>query len=307
MRREAPVDPRKLLYFVSIVEAGSLKKAAAQLGVSQPALSTSMDRLEASLGIQLLDRGPTGVVPTPIGELICTHARLIKYELERATQQIANQGRRQPRTLTLGVLPSLASSVLPQAVAAWRGENPSTRLRIVEKVQVDLLIGLLCGEFDLIVGMTEYYDILDGLKQRVMFRDRQCVFARPAHPVFGLENLSWTSLAQFAWICPLVGHQRTLLEGLLQSEGVPMPKQIIEGGSVQFVKALVAGSDHLAFLPTHAISQEVAEGKLRPLPITAPQLHRNIAFFHRTGFHWTKADTNLIAQIEDVGRRLSKD
>ena len=301
------MDPKKLLYFVSIVEEGSLKKAAVQLGVSQPALSTSMDRLEASLGIKLLDRGPSGVSPTPIGELIFSHARRIKDEVERAQFQIANQGQRQKRSLTAGLLPSLASSILPHAISAWRREHPSIRLRIVEKVQVNLLIGLLRSELDLIIGMTEYYNILDGLKQRVLFRDRQCVFARPRHPAFDLKEMSWGDLAKFAWICPLVGHQRTVLDDLLHSEGLAMPEQIIEGGSVQFVKSLVAGSDHLALLPTHAISQEVAEGKLRALPISAPQLERSIAYFHRTGFHLTKADRDFIANVQAIGRRLSRE
>ena len=150
------MDPRKLLYFVSIVEHGSLKKAAKQLHVSQPALSTSMDRLEASLGNKLLVRSATGVVPMPIGELIFSHARLIKDEIELARIQIHNRDNKRKSVLTIGVLPSLASSVIPVALSNWSREHPTTRIRIVEKVQVDLLIGLLRGEFDLIVGMTAY-------------------------------------------------------------------------------------------------------------------------------------------------------
>ena len=64
------MDPRKLVYLASVIEQGSLKKAAEQLQVSQPALSTSMHRLETSLGVKLLQRGPTGMVPTPSGELL---------------------------------------------------------------------------------------------------------------------------------------------------------------------------------------------------------------------------------------------
>ena len=58
------MDPRKLLYMKSVVDHGSFSKAARKLQVSQPALSTSMDRLEASMGVKLLERGPMGVVPT---------------------------------------------------------------------------------------------------------------------------------------------------------------------------------------------------------------------------------------------------
>ena len=58
------MDPRKLLYLASVIEHGSFKKAAKHLNISQPALSTSMDRLEESLGSKLLNRGPAGITPT---------------------------------------------------------------------------------------------------------------------------------------------------------------------------------------------------------------------------------------------------
>ncbi|MGO7421359.1 LysR family transcriptional regulator, partial [Rhizobium ruizarguesonis] len=70
------IDPKKLLYFAAVIEQGSLNRAARQLSVSQPALSTSMDRLEAELGMQLLERGPKGIVATRKGDILYCHARL---------------------------------------------------------------------------------------------------------------------------------------------------------------------------------------------------------------------------------------
>ncbi|TIT81815.1 MAG: LysR family transcriptional regulator, partial [Mesorhizobium sp.] len=64
------IDPKKLLYLATVIERGSLNRAAKQLGISQPALSTSMDRLEASVGMRLLDRGPNGVVTTKQGDIL---------------------------------------------------------------------------------------------------------------------------------------------------------------------------------------------------------------------------------------------
>ncbi len=301
------MDPRKLLYFVSIVEQGSLKKAAGTLNLSQPALSTSMDRLETSLGIKLLERNAKGATPTPMGELIFSHARLIKDEIELARNQVQTRGQKANGVLTIGVLPSLASNVVPLALTRWRAEYPTLRVRIVEKVQIELLIGLLRGDLDLFIGMTEYYDILEGLKQRVIFRDRQRVFARPRHPVFNMQDVTWRDIVQFPWVCPMVGSQRTVLESLLQSQQIAMPRQIIEGGSVQFVKTLVSSSDHLAILPSHTISEDVKDGKLRFLPLTSQMLSRNIAVFHRLDKHLGKSSHDLIAYVEAVGLRLCRE
>lgn len=116
-----------------------------------PALAgMNYPRLEANQLIRVV-ADPAALLTMPKA-----HARLIKDEIELARIQIHNRDNKRKSVLTIGVLPSLASSVIPVALSNWSREHPTTRIRIVEKVQVDLLIGLLRGEFDLIVGMTAY-------------------------------------------------------------------------------------------------------------------------------------------------------
>jgi LysR family transcriptional regulator of gallate degradation len=302
------MDSRKLLYLATVVEQGSLKKAAKCLGVSQPALSKSMDRLESGLGVKLLERGPTGITATAFGELLCSHARLIKEELEFAETRIQNAGKSRARVLTVGTLPSLAASVVPIAVSRWRERHSRVVLRVMERVQVELLFGLLRGDFDFIIAQTEFYDLLDGLKQRVIFRDRLRVFARPKHRLFRLAEPKWADLAQFPWVCPMVGgRQRTILEKLLAAERIDLPQQLIECGSIDFTKALVATSDHLAMLPEHAVTSNPGKSKLRPLRITVPALSRDIAVIFRDGTVLDTPSRDLIRQIETVGADLSRE
>ena len=119
------MDPRKLLYFATVVEQGSLAKAAKQLSVSQPALTKSMDRLEGELGMKLLARGPSGITTTLIGELVYSHARLIRDEMNVVEKRLRGEKSR-ARVLTIGaqfapayidygctVQPALSSSTSP--------------------------------------------------------------------------------------------------------------------------------------------------------------------------------------------------
>jgi DNA-binding transcriptional LysR family regulator len=300
------MDSRKLLYLATVVEQGSLNKAAKHLDVSQPALSKAMDRLEDALGVKLLNRGPSGITTTAYGELLCSHARLIKEELEFAETRIQNAGKRRARVMTVGTLPSLAASVVPLAVSRWRERHPRVLLRVVEKLQVELLFGLLRGDFDFVIAQTQFYNILDGLKQRVIFRDRLRVFARPKHPLFRVGEPTWVHLAEFPWVLPMVGgRQRTVLEQLLASEGIELPKQMIECGSMNFTKALVAASDHLAMLPEHAAMSDPGEYTLKPLAITVPALSRDIAVIFREGVLLDTSSRDLVRQIETAGVDLS--
>lgn len=300
------MDPRKLLYLATVIEEGSLAKAAKRLGISQPALSKSMDRLETELGMKLIERGPAGITPTPSGELVYAHARQIRDEMQLAEARLQNE-KADAAVITMGTLPSLSSSVVPLAVARWRERHPNVLLRVVEKVQIELLLGLRRGEFDFIVGQTEFFDVvLEGLKQRVLFRDRLCVFARRDHPLFRVESLSWSQLAAFPWVCPMVGWpQRTVLEKLVASEGMEPPAQLVECGSIDFTKSLIAASNHLAMLPAHSAASAVSEGFIRALPITVPALKRDIAVIFRERAPLNAASQELVAHVEAVGHELS--
>ena len=296
------MDPRKLLYLASVIEHGSFKKAAKHLHISQPALSTSMDRLEESLGRKLLDRGPAGIIPTPLGELIYSHARLIRDEMDLAERQIRSSDDQSEAAITFGTLPDLATSVVPRALCGWREKYPTRLLSVVNEAQLDLIIGLIRGELDFVVGLTEYYGFLDGLKQRVLFRDRLYVIGRPGHPAFRIEAVSWTEPGTIPVILQMFGRQITLLEQLLTSEGVAgLPKQLTECRSVNFIKSLVSESDSLAMLPACAIALDVRDGRIRPLPISGDLLNRNIAIMFRERSPLTTASRDLVDQIEAAG------
>jgi DNA-binding transcriptional LysR family regulator len=300
------MDPRKLLYLASVVEHGSFKKAAKHLLISQPALSTSMDRLEASLGGKLFERGPAGIIPTSLGELLYTHARLIRDEIDLAEHRMRQKDDNHDELLTFGILPSLATSVVPMAILRWRETYPMQRLRVVDKVHVELLTGLIRGDLDFIIGRTETYDFLDGLKQRVLFRDRLYVMGRPNHPAFRVPPPSWVELAGFPWVLPIVGNQRTVLEKLLASEGVALPRQLTECGSIDFIKSLVSQSDHLALLPTHTVTEEVKEGKIQPLELSLKKLNRDIAVMFRERAPLDEASRSLVAHIQAVGSSFGR-
>ena len=301
------MDPRKLLYFASVIEHGSFKKAAKQLLISQPALSTSMDRFEHSLGDQLLERGPTGVKPTPLGEVLYAHARLIREELELAEKRIRGIDARDGNALVFGTLPSLATSIVPKAICRWRVTHPEQTLRVVDKIQLELLLSLIRGEVEFIVAQTEFYGHLEGLMQRVLFRDCLHVIGRPGHPAFQLEKTTWKELAKFPWIIQMIGRHRTLLERLLTSESAQWPPQLTECGSVACIKSLVASSDSLALLPSSAVSSDVRDGRIRLIDITDQLLHRDIAVMFRERLPLSAAGRELVTQIAAAGAHLGQD
>jgi LysR family pca operon transcriptional activator len=298
------IDPRKLLYFATVIETGSLTSAAKLLNISQPALSTSMERLEASVGMRLLERHAQGVVTTKQGDILYCYARLIREEIQLAKRDLVESGHAE--IIRLGSLPSLASRIVPVALSKWR-ENPrKQRLQVFENAQIDLLIGLLRRDFDFVIGYTKIFDILDGLRQRVLFRDTLCVIAGPKHPLHGESPLTWRQLVAFPWISPTSRRTHTVLETIVRTMNVDLPEQITVCGTVSLLKSLVAETDHLALLPAHAVEEEVADHRLSILPFGDPTFARDIAVFFREGYAMDQAQRDLVACIEQTGLELCR-
>jgi DNA-binding transcriptional LysR family regulator len=300
------IDPKKLLYLASIIESGSFKSAAKALDVSQPALSTSMSRLEAELGMQILLRGPTGVAPTAIGEVLYCHARLIRDAIELAERALLNVNGEHPLSIRIGSLPSLASTVMPMALSRWREAHTERDLHVVEAPQIDLLIGLLRGEFDFVFGFTECYDLEDGLRQRVLFRDKLLVIARAEHPLSNVTDLNWETLVRYPWVAPTARRAHSILAAALKIAKLPPPERMTVCGSVTLLKSLVIDSDHLAVLPAHAVRQELADGRLCSLSISDTALDRNIAVFFRDNYHLDEQSRDLVKLVESVGQELCR-
>lgn len=300
------IDPRKLIYFAAVVELGSISRAAQAMEISQPAMSTSMDRLEAELGISLMERSPRGIVPTAYGDILYCHARLIREEVALARKALANALSGAEESIRIGALPSLAGSIIPTALGRWRERHPDAKLQVVENAQIDLLTGLLRREFDLVIGFTEVFDMMDGLRQQVLFRDLLCVITRAGHPLIGQSDLAWPDLMQFPWIAPTSRRSHTVLDHVMSTMGVGPPQRITVCGSVSLLKTMVSTTDHLALLPIHAVARELEERRLVALPFEDPVLHRNIAVFLREGYVMDDPRKDLVASIRETGAELAR-
>lgn len=301
------IDPRKLLYFASIVEHGSFKKAAKVLGLSQPALSMSMDRLEAELHVQVLVRGPAGVTPTKLGDILYCRAQMIRSEIDLAEREMQSAILSDPDTIRFGTLPSLASGIVPAALNLWREQYPNQGLQVTECPQIDLLTGILRRELDFVIGYTECYDLEEGLRQRVLFRDSLLVIARAGHPLAQATGLTWEDIVSFPWICPTARRTHSVLEAALRIAKVAPPQKTTTGGSVSLQKSILTGSDYLCMLPAHAVRTELLEGRLISLPIQDPILNRQIAVFFREGFALNAASLALIDVIQTVGQKMCRE
>ncbi|RUM24428.1 LysR family transcriptional regulator [Rhizobium vallis] len=290
------------MYFGLIVQLGSLGKAAKALGISQPALSISMDRLEEELKTSLLVRTPTGVEPTAMGESLVRYARQIFECVSAVESAVFGTGVASKEILSFGCLPTLAGSVIPQAIGRWRQTHPEWELQVTERPQNELLWGLLRREYDFAVGVVDRDNQAYGLRQRVLFRERLYVAARPDHPLSKKETVTIRDLTHYPWVSPTTGWRNTALEHILEPAGLSLYHKVTVCSSITLLKSLVAESNNLALLPAHAVKEEMASNKLTLLPLSQENLERSIAVFIREGATPDRPSLALLNLIREQGR-----
>src|SRR6201995_4624879 len=140
------IDLRQLQYLVVIVEEGQITRAAQRLRVAQPALSQAISRLEAQLGVRLLERLPRGIEPTPAGEAFFEKAREALSAVEEA-EDVVHPGAGSEGGLALGFPPALGPMARPW-LRRFIGAHPGVELETRHLTPQERIVELRRGRID---------------------------------------------------------------------------------------------------------------------------------------------------------------
>lgn len=211
---------RDLKWFEKAVQMRSLHSAAVALGVTQPALTKAVRRLETELGVYLLNRTPRGVIPTDMGNALLKRIGLLgEWELDtRALMSDMKAG--ETGELRIGVVPALLDSVLIPVFAS--ALNADIRIRFHTSVQLSdvLLQQLNNGSLDLVVAALPSAQDYLHLGRQLLGKQFSHVVARKGHPL-SRRHYTVAELAQYPWVLPPANISlRTWIDQLMAKAGV---------------------------------------------------------------------------------------
>ncbi|MFM0550829.1 LysR family transcriptional regulator [Paraburkholderia sediminicola] len=195
------METRDLDYLLAVEEHGGIGKAAEALGMSQPALTKAIQRVEAQTGLALFQRTANGVAPTQAGSLFLARARRIALEYEDALKEMHAIRSGEQGVLSLGYSPTVPAALVLGACRQLLKERPAARLRLRRRLARDLVDLLVAGELDLIVAPEPKPDA-NGLSFVELFRDSLSVLADESHPLHRKRNLRLADLADQEWLLP---------------------------------------------------------------------------------------------------------
>lgn len=263
---------RHLDAFSAIARAGSFKKAAAELYLSQPAISKALKELEGILGTTLMERDRSGIRLTQKGEVFLQFAEQSTAALRHGLRSVRTSGTAND-ILKVGVLPSVASSLLPQAVLAFTKGNPDTLLEVNEGSHHDLTSRLRSGRLDLVVGRLGRPQSMQGLVFRQLYSEEAVVVAAPSSAATSVRQFE--DLDQFRVLYPPPDSAiRPLVARMLISRGVPLFRNRIETASAAFGRALTLADPGTVWVISRGVVLgDILEGRLVQLEIdTGPTI-----------------------------------
>ncbi len=294
---------KQLRYFIALAEAGSFGVAAARVSISQPALSLQIKELETIVGAKLIDRAPRNLRLTRAGQLLLDHARRVVSEVGELEQAMRWRDGLSGR-LHLGVIPTVAPYLLPQALTRLRSADLTLDIRVRE-AQTDLLLnGLLSGQLDAAILALPILD--DRIVSEPLFQDR-FLLAGSADRLAqyneegGIASPKQVNPAQLL----LLDEGHCLADQALEVCGLSGRRPIVDLGasSLTTLCGLVVEGFGLTLLPEIAVRTEVsAAPDLALRRFDEPQPHRTIALCRRAN----SRDDGWFADLADVMRTAGR-
>ncbi|TDU05142.1 transcriptional regulator [Streptomyces sp. 846.5] len=267
---------------LAVIRLGSLGRAAAELGVTQPAASSRIAGMERQIGVALLERSPRGSRPTEAGALVAEWAAPVLAAAQALDAGIGALRERRDARLRVSASLTVAEYLMPGWLMALRTALPGTAVELRAANSADVAAQVLAGEADL--GFVEGLRTPAGLDEVRIAADRLHLVVGPSHPWARRRRpVDGAELAA----TPLVlreegsGTREVLDRALAPYGGTATPLLVL--ASTTALKAAAVNGAGPAVLSELAVADEVARGRLVSVPLTGLDLSRPLRAVWPTG------------------------
>ena len=289
-----PVDG--IQAFIQVATLGSFRKAAEALFISQTGLTRRIQRLEAFVGVKLLDRTTRTTSLTPVGREFLPLATRLVDDLTVGLDRLRTASRLAVGDVTVATLQSVAFRQLPIALRTYAEAHPQNRVHLLERSGALVTAAVREGHADF--GIHIQGAAQPDLVEDLLMRDPFVIVCGHQHRLAGSAKLRWSELGEVDLIT-LGGASgnRRIVEEQLSREGLPLRGRFVVE-STPTALALAREGVGVAILPAAMNPATVATGLIE-IPLVEPVLHRAIGLVRRRNETLMPPALALYAIIKD--------
>jgi DNA-binding transcriptional LysR family regulator len=269
------MDLLQLHYFRTVARLEHVTRAAEELRVAQPALSKTITRLEAELGVPLFDRQGRRVSLNTCGQAFLRHVERVFMAMEDGRQELADLVGFARGTVTVA---ATTLRLLPDLLGAFRDRHPGVNFQLSQASTAEMQAGLVSGEIDLCLASAPIAG--PAIHSVVLFTEEILLAVPPRHHLAGRGCIPLVEVAAEPFISAKRGYwSRDLTDDACRQAGF-LPDIICEGDEPGALRSLVAAGLGVAFLPMSA-QRAGAWPEVAWLHITEPVCQRTVSLVWR--------------------------
>lgn len=267
---------REIETLITVVNHGSMAAAAAELGITQPAVSEMMSNLERVLGVRLLDRSARGVSPTVFGDVLHRGGVAAIDELRQTIKEMQSLADPTAGEVRVGC-PESVAPFLPDIVARLASTHPRVLVHVADVVAPTLdLPQLRDRTLDVALvrfaGPANQHRHVEDLSVEVLLNDELVVVAGRKSRWARYRNADISGLAGADWILPppSTSNSRTVFEAFRES-GLGPPRVTMATFSVHLRTSMVANGSCVSVLPRSVLQLQHYRALVKILPVKLPR------------------------------------
>ena len=296
---------KQLRLLVAVGKHNNIQNAARELNVSQPAATKMIKDLELDFEVQLFERTNRGVIPTPYGEALIRHGKLIFAQVSNAAQELDDLNEGSSGGVVVGTLLAASPRLLPQAIDHMLQDRPKVSVKVVEGTHEVLMPALKSGEIDMIVGRLPSMRHREGLEQIKLFDEKIILVVGCNHPLGGQEGIGFDDLKPFGWIVPPIETTlRRELDQFFVRQDQYVPPATVESVSYLTNRALLQSKNYIGLMPAHVAAQDISSGLLAELPWSLPLGDGPVGVSYRSEGQLSPAGTAFLESLNQVSKEI---
>jgi len=262
---------RQMRGFKTVVKCGSVSAAARELHLTPPAVSLQLRDLEGAIGIPLLERSDTGLIPTLAGQELFSVCEEIQANLARFAENITELKGVDHGIVSVGVV-STARYFAPTVLAEFMKLYPDIEIQLQVGNREVTLEKLEQMEIDFaITGFPpDHFEV----KKEFISKHPQIIIAVPQHKLAGRSNIPLSALKNETFLLREPGSGTRTVTDKLFSRSKNLPNRGLEFGSNETIKQAVMAGMGIAVISAHTVAAELAEKRLVALDVRGTPINR---------------------------------
>lgn len=294
---------RQLQAFMAVYRLRKLGAAAAQLFVTQSAVSVLIRQIEDGLGVRLFERNTRSLQPTDAAHEMMVIAERILRDLDTLSAGCRDARELRRGQISLAITPTLASMLLPAAVRTFAHEHPGIQIHVNDCAPDQFLTRIVGEQVDFGIGTPEHAG--DEVQQQTLLRDHLAVVCAPDHPLARLTKVRWVDLAEHPVIAGRPGYGvRRLVDLSAAQAGVTL--RVANEVSFQSTALWMADCGiAVAIMPT-AYARQSAYKRLVVKTLSEPRVPRDVSVVTKRGRHLSPACEAFVQTLRKSMKQPAK-